>query len=458
MEMKENKIMRGKLMKKMVLLRARFGMILFGILFAGFSLSMGNERTACAKEDAAVVITGLTNPGEDSMNVGIKGTYIAGQQAALDRINEIRQEACKNGYPDPRNKSRALTMEDYVPIKWSSELEQYARIRAAEAVVYTSHARPGSNVYIDENVTYTAGSAEVLAWPGGTLKGGVGQWYGEKDTWVKQEDGVTGHYTSMINPNNTYVGLGGFMAYEGLGSGWGGCVCGRFMRKSSGQELDGTMASKLKNVVQVISIKKEYVSAPMLQGILGESNYDMYQGDSESYMVVRQVEFSPTDKAVVLDMDSYTFSSSDQAVLKIDEYGQAKALQEGKAVVSAVSADGVVYEKTVKVKSYMKAPKISGLDAGNRQLKVQFKATQDTVFSAAGFQIQIAEDREFDKIVKSVSVKTKIDYWNPVTVYDRTVKKLKAGKTYYVRVRAYMKRDGERYYTKWSKVKSKAIG
>ena len=71
--------------------------------------------------------------------LGVKGSYIADIQAALDRINEIRKEACNEGVQDPRNPSRRLTSSDYVPIKWSSDLEYIARIRADVASVYIEH-------------------------------------------------------------------------------------------------------------------------------------------------------------------------------------------------------------------------------------------------------------------------------------------------------------------------------
>lgn len=77
--------------------------------------------------------------------LGVKGSYIADIQAALDRINEIRKEACNEGVQDPRNPSRRLTSSDYVPIKWSSDLEYIARIRAAEASVYIEHTRPNGS-------------------------------------------------------------------------------------------------------------------------------------------------------------------------------------------------------------------------------------------------------------------------------------------------------------------------
>ena len=67
------------------------------------------------------------------MFLGIKGSYITDMQNALNRINAIRKEACDEGIKDPRNESRNLTSSDYVTIKWSSDLDYIARIRAADA-------------------------------------------------------------------------------------------------------------------------------------------------------------------------------------------------------------------------------------------------------------------------------------------------------------------------------------
>ena len=79
--------------------------------------------------------TDKTTAGEGCTLVGVEGEYITQAKEALKRINEIRYEACKEGVQDPRNTSRNLTENDYVPIKWSSDLEYIARIRAAEATV-----------------------------------------------------------------------------------------------------------------------------------------------------------------------------------------------------------------------------------------------------------------------------------------------------------------------------------
>ena len=431
--------------------------ILMGLLLFIFISPMGNTAKVFAAGSAPQILTGLTTAGEDSVNVGIAGTYLAGQKAALDRINEIRYEACQKGYPDPRDESHKLTPDDYVPIKWSSELEAYARIRAAEAVVYTEHSRPGSNVNINPDVSYTTGSAEVLAWPGGTLKGGVELWYGEKDTWVKQESGVTGHYTSMINPANTHVGLGGFLTNSSqLGSGWGGCICGRFLRNNSNSPMDETMAKKLDNVIQIISVKKKYLSEPLLMNI-SESGDVVYQGDTIAYAVVRKATFSDNSQAYVLDMNSYTYTSSAKNILAVTANGKAEALKAGKAKIKAKGSDGKTYTKTVKVKSYIKTPTLSKVTVGKKTLKASLKAANATVSYATGFEVQVARDRKFKKSVKSSTVKPKIVNWSIVTSYSKIFKKLKSKKTYYVRVRAYIKNNGKKYYTSWSKVKKAKV-
>lgn len=433
---------------------------LTAFLIIGLSMSAKYPTPVYAKDSNTVILTGLTIPGEDSISVGIEGSYVANQQEALNRINEIRYEACANGYPDPRDPDRALTLEDYVPIKWSSALEQYARLRAAEATVYPDHGRPGSNVYIDANNKYTTGSAEVLAWPGGSLVSGVNLWYAEKTTWVNRLSGVTGHYTSMINPNNTYVGLGGFSVnIEGLGSSWGGCVCGRFMGTPKNNVPDESMAPELNNVIQVFSMKQSYLSSPEIQQIVDDEEVEnLTLGDTAVFAMVRKATFPPTaideSTAVVLDMDAYTYSSSNPQVLEIDAYGNATALKAGSTTIIAQSAGGLTYQKNIKIKSDMKTPTLSKITAGKKQLTVKFKVTKNTTVYASGFQVQTATNKKFKKNLKNTTLKPKYTYWEPATNYTKTIKKLKSGKKYYVRVRAYMNKNGKKYYTDWSKTKT----
>ncbi len=38
----------------------------------------------------------------------------------------------------------------------------------------------------------------------------LSRWYNEKTDWVDKTGAVTGHYTSMINPDITYIGVASF--------------------------------------------------------------------------------------------------------------------------------------------------------------------------------------------------------------------------------------------------------
>ena len=95
-----------------------------------------------------------------------------------------------------------------------------------------------------------------------------------------------------------------------------------------------------------------------------------------------------------------------------------------------------------------KATRISSLKAGSKKFTVKWKkqATQTT-----GYQVQVATNKKFKKNKKTVTIKKQ-------KTTKTTVKKLKAKKKYYVRVRAYktVKINGKsiRIYSGWSKAKT----
>ena len=89
-----------------------------------------------------------------------------------------------------------------------------------------------------------------------------------------------------------------------------------------------------------------------------------------------------------------------------------------------------------------KVKKPTGKNLKGKKLKVTYK----TVSNASGYQINYATNKKFKK---AVTIKTK------KTTY--TLKKLKKGKTYYVRVRAYRTVDGKTYYGAYSAVRKVRI-
>ncbi len=81
-------------------------------------------------------------------------------------------------------------------MKWSSNLEWIAQLRAAECTVYESHTRPNNQSCFSIRHRNEQSWAENLAWNYSGLMAGIEQWYGEKNDWVNQDTSkVTGHYT-----------------------------------------------------------------------------------------------------------------------------------------------------------------------------------------------------------------------------------------------------------------------
>ena len=106
-------------------------------------------------------------------------------------------------------------------------------------------------------------------------------------------------------------------------------------------------------------------------------------------------------------------------------------------------------EQTLTPNSATTAPKIVAKpkSASIKKVKAAKKAISVTwkkVSGVKGYQIQVATDKKFKKNKKTVTIKKQ----------KTTVKKLKAKKKYYVRIRTYKTVNGKKVYSSWSKVKS----
>ena len=457
--------------------------VLSSLAPAQFGATVNAEETTTAAKSPVsgytLIESKYEKPGEDSISVGVPGKYLAEQKKALDRINEIRKEACDKGYPDPRDRSKKLTPSDYVPIKWSSALEEYARVRACEAAIYTSHTRPGTNEALVEGADdmngYIAGTAEVLSWPGNSLLSGVNNWYTEKEEWVSGGNSVTGHYTSMINPRNTYVGLGGFKPDYKMGSDYDGSICGRFssaewysLPSDSGalkRLQDETMAPEMENIVQVINVKKEFVYNPDLCIIENDYSYiankGLYLGEKATLGMVSKVKIE-NEISFVLSLDNYTYSSSNNKILKIEADGKAETKNTGKVTVKAVNEAGKEYKLNLSITAFLQKPKVKLTSPSKKKIKAKLTAQRRDIANMNYFEVQTATDKKFTKNVKTTKVKVKAMSWtNPNTTFSKTIKGFKSKKTYYVRVRSvyednsYKNKDKSviKVYSKWSSTK-----
>ena len=98
---------------------------------------------------------------------------------------------------------------------------------------------------------------------------------------------------------------------------------------------------------------------------------------------------------------------------------------------------------SAKPVSKLKSAAIKKLKSAKKAIAIEWKK----VSGVNGYEIQVATDKKFKKNKKTVTVKkqktTKV-----------TVKKLKAKKKYYVRIRTYKTVKGKKVYSSWSKVKT----
>ena len=96
-----------------------------------------------------------------------------------------------------------------------------------------------------------------------------------------------------------------------------------------------------------------------------------------------------------------------------------------------------------KIVAKPKSASIKKVKAAKKAVSVQWKK----VGGVKGYQVQVATDKKFKKNKKTVTIKKQ-------KTTKTTVKKLKAKKKYYVRIRTYKTVNGKKVYSSWSKVKS----
>ena len=380
----------------------------------------------------------VSKASSDCSLVGLRGNYITQAKAAIDKINTIRKEACSKKIRDPRNPKRKLNANDYVPIKWSSELEYQARLRAAESTIYTDHTRPnGTDCFSVVPKTVDCSCEEVLAWSSSdNMLYGIDLWYTEKYDWVNDTNGVTGHYTAMINPDNTYVGLGTFISDHGRFS---NSTAGRFSQEKN---LDSTVGKSVKNVIQTIEVHNLLLGSAKLKKTKGASKFRA--GKTAQLSVIKNIKKLNTDAfGYVLALGENNWSSSKKSVVTVKD-GALTFKKSGKAKIKLKLKSGKTLSYSVKV--YPKTPpktKFKKISSGKHKVKLKWKKSK----GASGYEIQYSTNKYFygKKTVK-VGKKT-----------SKTIKGLYSYNKYYFRIRAYTKSKIGVSKSKWSGTRSKRV-
>lgn len=306
--------------------------LLFALLFTQAPMTVSAARAA-----------DVSKSGSGKVLVNVSGTYEnVSKTTILKRINQIRKEACTKGYINPAT-GKKLKSSDYKAIKWSSDLEWIAQLRAAECTVNQSHTRPNGKSCFSISRNGQQSWAENLAWNYSGMMQGIEQWYSEKNDWVKQNhNAVTGHYTSLINPSYRYIGLGSFVRSCG---GWCG-VSAEFGYNNSGSEKKSSLKGSTQQIIEVdkTNIKSPKLSAPS----------SLKLKKTKTLKVTCKISYpgimggsNDTTNVTIKDI---TWKSSKPSVISVDKNGKIRAKKTGKATITAKIKGKKTLKKTITVK------------------------------------------------------------------------------------------------------------
>ena len=291
--------------------------------------------------------------GTGIVYIGAYGDYRGDAQDALDYINAVRLEACKEGVPNPNNPSVPLTEADYVPLKWSTSLEKIARIRASEVTFVIGHVRHNGQDIWSVKYDGIGSNSENLAWNFSNtdcMVSGLEQFYDEKDNWLwaasgrefpnDGKDHQTGHYTSMINPNYRYVGVAAFYSSDGL---YPNAVAQEF--SSTSKSLSQDALPLYNGIYQKVKVQESTL------GNYGIEVPEVLSVGDEAQIIVKTDFTRGKDKFRVRSLEQFTYSSSNVSVLTVSSDGRMTPVATGTATVTVKKGNTTIGTSTVTVNS-----------------------------------------------------------------------------------------------------------
>lgn len=312
--------------------------LFLSLLIMASMLYIGEIQAEAYNQDTFIVMTDGNTPAANCTLVGVEGDFISEAEQAIEMINQIRQEACNEGVRNPKSPTRNLTAKDYVPIQWSKDMHEIAMIRATEASRAASHTRPsGANWSTAKSSSGITSSAEALAWNNSnSLLTAIEQWYSQKSAWVNKEAGATDYYTALINPSNTFVGISAFVSAHGVSY---NCTAAEF---STGSKLTTEILPSINNTIVVINMKsdalgEEYSLFKNSQNSNSPDHLDV--GDTLQYSM-GTIATIDDRQTFVTDLEGIYWTSSDEKVATVDQYGIVTIVGSGEVTIYATDALG----------------------------------------------------------------------------------------------------------------------
>lgn len=195
---------------------------------------------------------------------------------------------------------------------------------------------------------------------------------------------------------------------------------------ATGKELDGSSKYKI--------VKKD---EPRSQVITATSSYTKAYG-SKSFKLNTKTTGN----------GKLTYSTSNSKVATVSSSGTVSLKGPGKATITVKAAATDDYKAATKTISITVTPKKQSVTVSKkkkRQLTIKWKKDS----KASGYKVVYASNKNFTKNVTIVG--------KSVSKTSLTLKKLKKGRTYYVKVRSYKTVNGKRIYGAYSTVRKATV-
>ncbi len=189
-----------------------------------------------------------------------------------------------------------------------------------------------------------------------------------------------------------------------------------------------------------------------------EGFYKVYKIRSD---IEGKMKISILAKEEVKDMEAAFWKKGDEKYISLEETvtmekGKTKEnefdVKEGDYYL-LISNNDTNAEAKYQIKAAIKTTgKESKIRNAESPAKKTAKVTIKKVKKVDGYEIRLSTSKDFDKNVKTKSVKAKkIEFKDKKGTIEKNG--LKSGKKYYVQVRTYIKKNGVKYYSEWSKSK-----
>lgn len=354
-----------------------------------------------------------------------------GQTEARSMLGMINSFRASNDawYWNGDNKTKT-TCSGLQPLTYDYALEQAAMLRAAEIAVSFSHTRPNGTDCSDAFSSlplYTVG--ENIAAGQTTAAAAYTDWREDNYGYAGQ-----GHRRNMLSANFAAVGIG-HVTFNGI----------HYWVQNFGSPVVNATPTTAANGARTVAVSINDASITQKTLKASPATLSVTAGKSAALPKLNLalgVRDRWPSSTLSLAASNPKWVSSNASVAAISG-GKVVGKKAGTATLTATT-NGM--KATVKVTVAPPATKLSSVKGAKKSLKIKWKKQTKNV---TGYEIWCSTSKKF---TKKTTVKKTVKKAKTTSL---TVKKLKAKKTYYVKVRTYYKDKvtGKTLYSSWTKAK-----